>query len=186
MSKFILLYTGKPTPSPDLPDEQAAAILNSWQQWGQRIGDALVDTGAPFIGGKEIVANGLAADPLPMNGYAIIQAESMAQALEITKTHPYLSDKQSRLSIAVFELMTEPLETDVDVDTQAQTQAVSPPIEPQSQPTPPPPGTLPPPAEEEAVPPSAPGELTIPHEAPGTEEQPPLPPTPPAPGQPSI
>jgi hypothetical protein len=142
----------------------------------------LVDPGKPFLAGIDLVDNGERVPPLPMKGYSIVQAENIDQALNLAQNHPILIGKEGRCSISVFELMTEPIEAYAQAQPAPAAPAGEQPIQPT---TPPAPGTLPPPAEEAAVPTQNPGELTIPHETP-EENQPPAPPSPPTPGQPSV
>ena len=185
MAQFMLLYTGR-TPKPnELPPEQSIAMINGWKQWGQNIGNALIDSGTPFGSGVDLIDNGEQAEPLTLHGYAIIQAQDINQALTLAKSHPFLSGNEGRSSITVYELY-DPATAPPAANTQAQ-QPIQPAI-PTEQASPdslPPPVTLPPLAPEEPVPTQDPGELTIPHET-QEDEQPPTQPNPPTPGQPSI
>ena len=50
MAKFILLYRGPATPMEDITAEMSEQIMQAWGAWMGKVGDALVDGGAPFAG----------------------------------------------------------------------------------------------------------------------------------------
>lgn len=201
MKRFLVLFTGKTSTPKELSADQLTALIASWDQWCQDIGPALVDKGTGFADRAEIIEGGEVVEPMHMNGYVIIQAEDLGQALDLALTHPYLSNPfkatRGKLSMSTYELMTEPAATYAQAQPNAIPTAqpvptgatLPPPVPPVAQPQSPqtptqPATTLPPPADEEAVPQPTPGELTIPHETPETEQTPP-PANPPTPGQPS-
>lgn len=96
MKKFIILYKGPATP-PDASHE-------GWPEWFEKIGGALIDIGSPMMGGHTIYGNGSADDSATsFNGYGIIQAEDMAQAMRLLKDHPYLA-MGDEYAIEVFEV----------------------------------------------------------------------------------
>jgi hypothetical protein len=75
----------------------------------QKVGDALVDIGAPMANGRSVVDNGTSGTPTQLNGYSIIQAENIDEALKLVENHPFLSDKTGSFSVEVFELMPLPM-----------------------------------------------------------------------------
>jgi hypothetical protein len=84
MQRFLLLYSGPPTP-PDVTHE-------GWPEWFQRIGDALVDRGSPAANGVVVHADGSTTDDARrLNGYSIVQAEDRAAALDLLRDHPILA-----------------------------------------------------------------------------------------------
>lgn len=109
MKKFILLYKGPATPMEQISKEMGEKIMAGWQAWQQKVGSALVDMGAPMANGKAVVDNGSQGTASDLNGYSIVQAENMDQALQLIEGHPFLSDKTSQFSVEVFELMPMPM-----------------------------------------------------------------------------
>lgn len=94
MKKFLVTYhmpidmlENRPEPTP----EQQKEGWKVWHDWKDRMGEHLIDLGAPLhfphrIDGKanpEEVKNTLA-------GYSIIQANDMEEALELMKQHPHI------------------------------------------------------------------------------------------------
>lgn len=79
MKKFIILHQGFETPTPE--------IGAGWMAWFEKIGPHTVDTGNPFVAGREVSKDGTSAEldfsGVPMTGYTIVNAEDMdaAQAL---------------------------------------------------------------------------------------------------------
>jgi hypothetical protein len=55
MMRFLLLYSGPPTP-PDSSHE-------GWPEWFSKIGDALVDLGSPTANGFVLRGDGSTSDP---------------------------------------------------------------------------------------------------------------------------
>ncbi|HUC95467.1 MAG TPA: YciI family protein [Candidatus Saccharimonadia bacterium] len=47
--------------------------------------------------------------PDQLNGFTIIQAENMDEALKLVDGHPFLSDKTGNFSVEVFELLPTPM-----------------------------------------------------------------------------
>ena len=84
MKQFLLLYKGPATP----PD----ASHGGWPQWFARLGEHLVDRGAPMAQGRTLHGDGVIDDKATrLNGYSIIQAGERDEALRLVQDHPYLS-----------------------------------------------------------------------------------------------
>jgi hypothetical protein len=84
MKRFLLLYTGPPTPP--------GASHEGWPEWFRAIGDALVDVGSPARNGVVVHADGSTSDDATgLNGYSVIQAEGRSEALELLRGHPLLA-----------------------------------------------------------------------------------------------
>jgi hypothetical protein len=96
MKRFLLLYTGPPTP-PDASHE-------GWPEWFGAIGDALVDLGSPMANGVVLHADGSTSDDAAgLNGYSVIQAEGRSEALDLVRDHPLLA-LGGDYAIGVFEV----------------------------------------------------------------------------------
>jgi hypothetical protein len=95
MKKFIFIYFGFDTPTPE--------IMGAWTKWFATIGDKIVDSGNPFGPGREITSTGtknLPHDKSAIVGYSIINAESMDEAEKIAKGCPIIT------SVRVYEAMS--------------------------------------------------------------------------------
>jgi hypothetical protein len=96
MKRFLLLYSGPPTP----PDAQH----QGWPEWFTGLGDALVDVGSPLANGFALRADGSeSGDASRFNGFSVIEAESRREAVELLRTHPLLA-LGADYAIEVFEL----------------------------------------------------------------------------------
>lgn len=93
MSKYVLTYHGgaHEMPSSDAEKEQ---MMAAWEAWFGQLGDALVDGGAPFgprvalTGDGSVTDGGLVQD---LNGFGVIEANSMEAAIELSKGCPVLA-----------------------------------------------------------------------------------------------
>jgi YCII-related domain len=84
MPRFMVLYVGPPTP-PDASHE-------GWPAWFDKLGDKLVDRGSPLANGRALRSDGSTGGAATrLNGYSIIQAEDVNEALGLVKDHPYLA-----------------------------------------------------------------------------------------------
>ena len=93
MKKFLFLYKGYTTPTPE--------IGQAWMAWFEKVGDAMVDSGNPMTGGLEVTPEGVTglevgADSL--TGYSIVNADSVEAAVELARSNPMIT------SVVVHEL----------------------------------------------------------------------------------
>jgi hypothetical protein len=96
MTRFLLLYSGPPTPP--------GASHAGWPEWFGKLGDALVDAGAPIANGIVVQADGSTSDdPARLTGFSVIQAEDRSAALELVRDHPLLA-QGDEYTIEVFEM----------------------------------------------------------------------------------
>ncbi len=109
MAKFILLYNGPATPMNQMTEEQSKQTMAGWQTWMGKVGSALTDMGSPMTNGKAVVDNGSIGTATELNGYSILEAENMDEALKLVDGHPFLSDKSGKFSVEVFELVPIPM-----------------------------------------------------------------------------
>lgn len=111
MKKFIVLYHAPAdlvAQTANLSAEEQAKGMEGWMQWANKVGDKLVDMGAPLMNGQTLKANGQHSDSdKDVAGYSILQAESLEEAEALLQGHPHLawSDKAS---IEVHEQMPLP------------------------------------------------------------------------------
>ena len=84
MARFMVLYVGPPTP-PDASHE-------GWPAWFDKLGDKLVDRGSPLANRLALHGDGSTGGAATrLNGYSIIQAADMDEALGLVRDHPYLA-----------------------------------------------------------------------------------------------
>jgi len=105
VSKYLLLYRGPATPMEDFTPEQSAEQMKAWGDWMGRVGPAMVDGGAPFGQRAAVSDDGTSPAPGDLNGYTIVEADSVDGARALTDGHPFLSEGKGRFTIEVFELV---------------------------------------------------------------------------------
>jgi len=89
MAEFIFAYHGGK--KPDTP-EAGAEVTAKWQKWMDSLGDALVNPGSPVGLSKTVTASGVAGNggSNPLDGFSIVVADSIEQAVEMAKGCPHL------------------------------------------------------------------------------------------------
>jgi len=105
VSKYMFLYRGRATPMDQLSQEDSAAQMEAWGQWIGRLGPTLVDVGNPFGERASIADDGTSGSPGDLNGYSVVEADSLAAARALADKHPFLSEGKGRFSVEVFELV---------------------------------------------------------------------------------
>ncbi len=97
MKKFILFYKGPATPP--------GASHEKWPAWFRKAGEQLVDKGSPMKNGLVLHGNGSTSNAATnFNGYSIIQATNIEEALNLTREHPFLSLNSDEYAVEIFEL----------------------------------------------------------------------------------
>jgi hypothetical protein len=99
MADYVLLYQGGGMPE---GEEAQKAAMQAWDAWFSSIGDAVKDGGNPFSGAaKSIAADGSVSEGGgPASGYSILKADSLDDAVALSKGCPVL---QGGASITVYE-----------------------------------------------------------------------------------
>jgi hypothetical protein len=105
MSKFLYLYRGPATPMDDFTPEQSEEQMRAWGEWMGRVGSALADGGAPFGTRAAVADDGTTPEPGDLNGYTIVEAESIDAARALLDGHPFLSEGKGRFTVDVYELV---------------------------------------------------------------------------------
>lgn len=105
MKLYLLLSSGGRVP--DNPAERAA-VMKDLTAWFGKIAANLVDGGAAFSGkAKTIASDGQISDGSEApgaNGYTLIKADSLDQAVSIAQGYPLL---KSGYKLSVFETFKE-------------------------------------------------------------------------------
>jgi hypothetical protein len=96
---------GPATPMQDFSEEQAAEQMQAWGTWMSRVGSAMVDMGSPFGERASLADDGTTPDPGDLNGYTIVEADSLDAAKALADNHPFLTEGKGRFSVEVFELV---------------------------------------------------------------------------------
>jgi len=105
VSKFIYLYRGPATPMEDMTEEQSSETMAAWGQWISRLGSSLTDVGNPFGARAAVADDGTSPAPGDLNGYSIVEADSLEAARGLVDNHPFLSEGKGRFSVEIFELV---------------------------------------------------------------------------------
>jgi len=91
MPTYLITYHG----GPGMPTDPAAGqqMLAAFQAWVGEVGDAMRDPGAPLAAAKTVSKDseldGQAAAAI--NGYTLISAENLDDAVKLVRTHPFLT-----------------------------------------------------------------------------------------------
>ena len=105
MTKFMLLYRGDATPREEMTEEQGAEVTRQWAAWIEKHGSGLSDIGTPFMGGRASVGgDGRDQEPVSLNGYTIVEAESLEAAKGFCDGHPFLDGGSPEFAVDVYEL----------------------------------------------------------------------------------
>ena len=91
MPKFMLAYYGGNEPG---SQEDGMAQMEKWKAWVQGLGETIVNPGTPLPVSKIVTSSSVEddTDPNSMKGFAVVQAESMAAAVEIAQSDPFLEN----------------------------------------------------------------------------------------------
>ena len=101
MPNFMLAYYGGNKPG---SQEEGLAQMEKWSAWIKELGDTIVNPGTPLPVSKVVTSGGVEddTDPNSMKGFAVVQADSMAAAVDIAKSDPFLENGGT---IRVSEMM---------------------------------------------------------------------------------
>ncbi|MFC5570199.1 hypothetical protein ACFPN1_09025 [Lysobacter yangpyeongensis] len=98
MKKFMAVFTGSPDAMArwQALDEaerkrREAEGMQAWHQWGERLGDAIVDQGAPLGKTKRVTGDGIADTRNNLAAYTVVQAESHEAAARLFENHPHFA-----------------------------------------------------------------------------------------------
>lgn len=104
MPQFLIAYHGGNQPA---SKEEGMAQMVKWQEWVQSLGDKIVNPGTPLPASKIVTADAVSEDSNPdaMKGFAIVQAETLDEAVTIAQSDPFL---QNGGTIRVSQMMEMP------------------------------------------------------------------------------
>jgi hypothetical protein len=104
MTKFLVLYHSTTSVQEQMAaatPEQMKAGMDAWMAWAKKAGSAVVDLGMPLMSAKQITAASVKDGRGTVNGFSILQADSVDVVVALLKDHPHLHMPNS--SIEVFE-----------------------------------------------------------------------------------
>ncbi len=87
MSRFLVTYHGGGMPSDPALAQQARAAFG---EWVAKAGKAVIDPGAPLRPGIR-VSNGDQTPEVAIGGYSILEAATLADAVDILRSHPFVA-----------------------------------------------------------------------------------------------
>lgn len=70
--------------------EEAMNGMQLWVDWAEKIGEGLVDPGKPLGNAMKVTKTGITKIDSKIIGMSILQAKTMADALEMVKNHHHL------------------------------------------------------------------------------------------------
>lgn len=110
MHRFIVLYRAPQSVAERFAQaspEEAQRGVQKWIDWATTLGPALLDPGKPLGNGVTVAPGGTMPSTTDIIGMSIVQADSMADALELVKDHHHLSWAES-CEITVLEELPIP------------------------------------------------------------------------------
>jgi hypothetical protein len=89
----------------DITAEMSEQIMQAWGAWMGKVGDALVDGGAPFAGRTAVAGDGSVTSASDLNGYTIVDAPDIDTAKTLCDGNPFVSDGTAKFAIEIYELV---------------------------------------------------------------------------------
>ncbi|HEY5786065.1 MAG TPA: hypothetical protein VIT65_14940 [Microlunatus sp.] len=92
MAKFLAILNGAATDEAreSITPEDSSAFVERWNVWAGELGDALVDPGSPLYRKVRLTAGAAERFEDSKVAYALVDADSHDQAVEMFATHPHL------------------------------------------------------------------------------------------------
>ena len=103
MANFLLTYHGGSMPE---TKEEQDQVMSAWTNWFGALGGALVDGGNPISQAKAIAPDGsvMEATSAP-SGYSILKADSLDEAVTLSKGCPVLAGGAAVVVSETFPVM---------------------------------------------------------------------------------
>ena len=105
MARYLLAYHGGGMPD---SEEESARVMAAWGKWYEGLGAAVADPGNPIGAARTVGPDGSVRDgggTNPVSGYTIIEAASLDEAVEMSKSCPVLAGGASIEVCETFEAM---------------------------------------------------------------------------------
>jgi hypothetical protein len=98
MKKYMAVFSGSPDAMAQWQslDEaerkrREAEGMQAWKQWVEKLGDTIVDQGAPLGKTKRVTEGGIADTRNNLAAYTVVQAESQEAAARLFENHPHFA-----------------------------------------------------------------------------------------------
>ncbi len=89
--------------------EDQAAGMQSWMDWANRVGERMVDLGAPLMNGQRVDAQGkLEPSTKDVTGYSVILADDLDHLLQLLESNPHISGWHPDATVEVHETVMLP------------------------------------------------------------------------------
>jgi hypothetical protein len=91
MAKYLITYHGGQGMPAD--PEVARQAIAAFQAWVGRVGNAMLDPGAPVAQSKTVSADAVADGQTAgsVGGYTLIEAPTLDDAVQLVQDHPFLT-----------------------------------------------------------------------------------------------
>lgn len=95
MKKFLVIYHAPAEAMQKMatatPEEKAEG-MKPWMEWMAKVGDKLIDGGAPLMPGHQLKPDGTTEmSTKEVTGYSMLQAADMDEAKALLQGHPHLT-----------------------------------------------------------------------------------------------
>ena len=103
MTNYVLVSHGGSMPE---TPEEGVRFMQAWTDWYDELGARIVDRGNPMAVKKQIAPDGSVSDDSgTMNGYIIIRADSLDEAVALAKGCPVLGGGSTLQVVETYPMM---------------------------------------------------------------------------------
>jgi hypothetical protein len=115
MNKYLVLYHSEAALTSGITvsemfskstPEQMASGMAAWRAWHEKCGSALVDLGAPVDKSTTVTGGSGMPGKTSITGYTLLQAGSLAEAVNLLKDHPHF--RMPGASVQILECIQMP------------------------------------------------------------------------------
>ena len=93
MKKFLVLYMAN-VPADEMmansTPEQMKEGMDAWGAWMGKVGDSMLDIGAPLGASRSVDQGSPATAGSHVTGFSVLQADSLDAAAALVENHPHL------------------------------------------------------------------------------------------------
>lgn len=109
MKKYLAIYLGGASDAAkrEMTPELQQQMMEEWGAWAEKYASAILDGGAPLGKTKQADKSGVSDTKNAITSYAIVQAESHAEAAEMFTTNPHITLFPNN-TIEVMEFLSIP------------------------------------------------------------------------------
>ncbi len=112
MKKFLVIYHSPVSARAQMAEaspEQQQAGIDAWMSWANKVGDRLVDLGAPLGTAEQVGYNGKGGSGnANVGGYSILLANDINEAKSLLEGHPHIGEWNPEATIELHEAMEIP------------------------------------------------------------------------------